>query len=175
MQRARKGIWRDTFVSPWDWRRGERLAAATSEDHLAFCGDAPDPEDLWIQSQLTTRWRRPISAARRVAGWFPVWRWSWTNTRAIPPMRAVISPLLWMRVLFVSAMRSLSTRSALRSEEARHTVAGVEGKVAFLTGAASGIGRTTAQVLAQGGADVVVTDINQAGAEETAQSVADYG
>ena len=54
-------------------------------------------------------------------------------------------------------------------------MAGVEGKVAFLTGAASGIGRTTAQVLAQGGADVVVTDINQAGAEETAQSVADYG
>ena len=64
---------------------------------------------------------------------------------------------------------------ALRSEEARHHVAGVEGKVAFLTGTASGIGRATAQVLAQGGADVVVADINQAGAAETAQSVADYG
>ena len=54
-------------------------------------------------------------------------------------------------------------------------MAGVEGKVAFLTGAASGIGRATAQILAQAGADVVVADINQAGAEETAQSVVDYG
>jgi len=42
-------------------------------------------------------------------------------------------------------------------------VAGVEGKVAFLTGAGSGIGRATALVLAQGGADVVVTDIRMPG------------
>ena len=50
-------------------------------------------------------------------------------------------------------------------------MAGVEGKVAFLTGAGSGIGRATALVLAQGGADVVVTDINLTGAQEVAQKI----
>lgn len=54
-------------------------------------------------------------------------------------------------------------------------MAGVEGKVAFLTGAGSGIGRATAEVLAKGGADVVVCDINLPGAEETAQSVSSLG
>ena len=28
---ARKGIWRGTFVPPWDWRRGRRLEATVSE------------------------------------------------------------------------------------------------------------------------------------------------
>ena len=46
----------------------------------------------------------------------------------------------------------------------RPDVAGVEGRVAFITGAGSGIGRATARVLATGGADIVVTDINLAGA-----------
>lgn len=54
-------------------------------------------------------------------------------------------------------------------------MAGVEGKVAFLTGGGSGIGRATAQVLAKGGADVVVCDINLPGAEHTAQSAASLG
>ena len=54
-------------------------------------------------------------------------------------------------------------------------MAGVTGRVAFLTGAGSGIGRATALVLAKGGADVVVTDINVAGAEETAQAVTTVG
>ncbi len=49
---------------------------------------------------------------------------------------------------------------------------GVDGKVAFITGAGSDIGRTTARVLAKGGADIAVTDINLAGAEETAQIAA---
>ena len=54
-------------------------------------------------------------------------------------------------------------------------MAGVEGRVAFITGAGSGIGRTTARVLAKGGADIAVTDINLAGAEETAQAVTELG
>ena len=54
-------------------------------------------------------------------------------------------------------------------------MAGVEGKVAFLTGAGSGIGRATALVLAQGGADVVVTDINLDGAQEVAQEISRLG
>jgi len=54
-------------------------------------------------------------------------------------------------------------------------VPGVEGKIAFLTGAGSGIGRATALVLAKGGADVAVCDVNMAGVEETAQQVQNLG
>ena len=54
-------------------------------------------------------------------------------------------------------------------------MSGVAGKIAFLTGAGSGIGRTTALVLAKGGADVAVCDVNMAGAEETAQQVQNLG
>jgi 2-hydroxycyclohexanecarboxyl-CoA dehydrogenase len=54
-------------------------------------------------------------------------------------------------------------------------VPGVQGKVAFITGAGSGIGRATARVLAQDGADVVLCDINLAGAEAAAQEVVAMG
>lgn len=52
---------------------------------------------------------------------------------------------------------------------------GVQEKVALITGAGSGIGRATARVLAQGGADVVLCDINLAGAEAAAQEVVALG
>lgn len=52
---------------------------------------------------------------------------------------------------------------------------GVAGKVAFVTGAGSGIGRATVQVLARGGASVVACDINLPAAEETAQEVSRQG
>jgi len=54
-------------------------------------------------------------------------------------------------------------------------VAGVEGRIAFITGAGSGIGRVTARVLAKGGADVALCDINLVAAEEVAQEVANVG
>jgi 2-hydroxycyclohexanecarboxyl-CoA dehydrogenase len=54
-------------------------------------------------------------------------------------------------------------------------VSGVEGKVAFLTGAGSGIGRAAAQVLAKRGAEVVLCDVNLAGVEEVAQEVSHVG
>lgn len=54
-------------------------------------------------------------------------------------------------------------------------MAGVAGRTALLTGAGSGIGRATAVALAKGGADVVVCDINNAGAEETAQALVGLG
>ena len=52
---------------------------------------------------------------------------------------------------------------------------GVTGKIAFITGAGSGIGRATALVLAQGGAAVALCDVNLAGAEATAQEASALG
>jgi 2-hydroxycyclohexanecarboxyl-CoA dehydrogenase len=52
---------------------------------------------------------------------------------------------------------------------------GVAGKIAFITGAGSGIGRATARVLAQGGADVALCDINLAAAEEAAREIVATG
>ncbi len=51
----------------------------------------------------------------------------------------------------------------------------LESKVAFITGAGSGIGRGIAQRLAGDGADVCVTDVDLAGAEETAELVRKEG
>ena len=49
------------------------------------------------------------------------------------------------------------------------------GRVALVTGAGSGIGRTTAEVLAGAGAHVVCADINLAGAEETGLGITGAG
>ena len=51
----------------------------------------------------------------------------------------------------------------------------MEGKVALVTGAATGIGRASALALARAGAAVCVTDINGEGAEETARQIMDAG
>ena len=49
------------------------------------------------------------------------------------------------------------------------------GKVALVTGAASGIGRTTAQLYASEGAKVVVSDVSEKGGEETVRLIQDNG
>jgi NAD(P)-dependent dehydrogenase (short-subunit alcohol dehydrogenase family) len=50
-----------------------------------------------------------------------------------------------------------------------------QNKVAFVTGAANGIGRATALALAREGASVVVADISEAGNEETARTIEKLG
>ena len=51
----------------------------------------------------------------------------------------------------------------------------LEGKVAFITGAGSGIGRGIAERLAREGADICVPDIDVEGAEMTANLVTQLG
>ncbi|HEX3962745.1 MAG TPA: SDR family NAD(P)-dependent oxidoreductase [Trebonia sp.] len=52
---------------------------------------------------------------------------------------------------------------------------GLKGKVALVAGAATGLGAASARRLAQEGARVVVGDVNQAGAEQTADAIRALG
>lgn len=49
----------------------------------------------------------------------------------------------------------------------------LDGKIAIVTGAASGIGRASALLLAERGAKVVVADVDEAGGSETAKLIGD--
>jgi len=51
----------------------------------------------------------------------------------------------------------------------------MQGKAALVTGAASGLGRATAIVLARAGADVCLVDVNPAGLQDTAREVEALG
>ena len=51
----------------------------------------------------------------------------------------------------------------------------LEGKTAFITGSASGIGRSIAATFAREGASVVVADVNEEGAAETLELIASEG
>ncbi len=51
----------------------------------------------------------------------------------------------------------------------------LEGKVAVVTGAASGMGKAIAEIYAKEGAKVIVSDINQEGAEAVAKGITDNG
>ena len=51
----------------------------------------------------------------------------------------------------------------------------LKGKVALVTGAASGIGRQAALTLAQKGAAVVIADLNQMAADAVARQIIDAG
>jgi 3-oxoacyl-[acyl-carrier protein] reductase len=51
----------------------------------------------------------------------------------------------------------------------------LKGKVAFITGAAQGIGKAIAQLLSEAGADVVVADLDLGKAQETAKEISERG
>jgi NAD(P)-dependent dehydrogenase (short-subunit alcohol dehydrogenase family) len=51
----------------------------------------------------------------------------------------------------------------------------LEGKVGFVTGAASGMGRAAAYAMAREGAKIAVADIDVSGGEKTAQTIQDQG
>jgi len=55
------------------------------------------------------------------------------------------------------------------------TASNMQGKVALVTGAASGLGRATAYALGRAGADVCVVDVNAAALEETATALRALG
>jgi len=51
----------------------------------------------------------------------------------------------------------------------------LDGKIVIVTGGASGIGRTGAEIMAREGALIVVADINEEGAHEVARKIVDTG
>ena len=51
----------------------------------------------------------------------------------------------------------------------------LDDKIAIVTGAASGIGRAGARLMAEAGATVVVADINDEGGEAVAAAIAEAG
>ena len=72
--------------------------------------------------------------------------------------------------------RSSTGRSSGTSSRRRHSADELAGRIALITGGASGIGRATARLLAARGAHVVVADLNADGAREVADElVATHG
>jgi 3-oxoacyl-[acyl-carrier protein] reductase len=65
--------------------------------------------------------------------------------------------------------------NALPSFDALRAARSLQGRRALVTGAAGGMGRATARVLAAEGASVAVVDLNGAGAEAAAQEMRDSG
>src|SRR3954467_1664615 len=63
----------------------------------------------------------------------------------------------------------------MRAPDGERVGGRLDGKVAIVTGAGSGIGAATAALLAEAGASVVVGDIDRTGAHATADSICAAG
>jgi NAD(P)-dependent dehydrogenase (short-subunit alcohol dehydrogenase family) len=72
-------------------------------------------------------------------------------------------------------MKGKATSSTTSKEPAMAKNGSFAGKVAFVTGAASGIGRASALAFAREGASVAVADISERGNRETARLIEDAG
>jgi autotransporter adhesin len=66
-------------------------------------------------------------------------------------------------------------RSHQQGAHMPNTNGSLDGKVAFVTGAASGIGRATALAFAHEGANVVVADVDHHGNQDTARMIENLG
>ncbi len=71
--------------------------------------------------------------------------------------------------------RLCCARTANHREQGYSTVKSLDGKVAIVTGAASGIGLATAKALAREGASVVVADFNEKGADDVVRVISASG
>ncbi len=56
-----------------------------------------------------------------------------------------------------------------------HPLFDLTGRVALVSGAAQGMGRASAIALAEIGADLLITDVNEAGVQETAETIRALG
>jgi NAD(P)-dependent dehydrogenase (short-subunit alcohol dehydrogenase family) len=68
-----------------------------------------------------------------------------------------------------------TSNEGVQAMTARNENDNFAGKVAFVTGAGSGMGRTTALAFAREGAAVVVADISDQGNQETARMTSELG
>src|SRR5207247_606890 len=95
-------------------------------------------------------------------------------------------PSWWSTVATARSPREgVACRAAARVVSVRHTqrrrsrwgavMGRLDGKVAIVTGAASGQGRASARLFATEGAGVVVADINGEGAGDVAKGIVDAG
>ncbi|MGV9803000.1 SDR family oxidoreductase [Mycobacterium sp. NPDC003449] len=123
-----------------------------NEDDPVVRGHGYDEESKWV-SRL---WRRDLKAGH----WAP-----FSHPRAIA---AAVAELI-DHIEGAPAARALQRAQVGRAGEAfDHTLVSV-------TGAASGIGRATALAFAETGAEVVVSDVDEAGAKATAALIAERG
>src|SRR5580698_4041703 len=71
--------------------------------------------------------------------------------------------------------RASSPASRCSSVRSRHMAGILEGKVALITGAGSGIGRATSKIFAREGAKLVLADVVEDGGKQTLALLADTG
>src|SRR5258706_10364791 len=75
---------------------------------------------------------------------------------------------------WTSAGRATAGEPRCNNREARN-MQQLQGKVAIITGAASGMGRATSLLFSRAGAHVVLADLNVPGGEEAAQLASECG